>query len=105
MIGKILLVLLIIGAVAVSGCVSETGNGFPAPSEPGSLETDTCVQEVCNNQVDDDCDGAIDCQDPDCTGDPACAAPGGPGVDRTVPVISTLDSTCGNDRCESFFLL
>ncbi len=28
--------------------------------------------EVCNNGVDDDGDGAIDCADPDCVADPAC---------------------------------
>lgn len=31
--------------------------------------------EVCDNAIDDDCDGSIDCDDADCTGDPACAAP------------------------------
>ena len=28
--------------------------------------------EVCNNGVDDDGDGAVDCADPDCAADPAC---------------------------------
>jgi len=30
------------------------------------------VPEVCDNATDDDCDGIVDCDDPDCTGDPAC---------------------------------
>lgn len=28
--------------------------------------------EVCDNGIDDDCDGAIDCADGDCSADPAC---------------------------------
>jgi hypothetical protein len=28
--------------------------------------------ETCGDTVDNDCDGLIDCNDPDCTGDPAC---------------------------------
>jgi hypothetical protein len=33
-----------------------------------------CVPEpeVCGDTVDNDCDGIVDCDDPDCTGDPAC---------------------------------
>lgn len=30
--------------------------------------------EICNNNLDDDCDGLVDCDDSDCTGDPVCAA-------------------------------
>ncbi len=30
------------------------------------------VPEVCDNNVDDDCDGQVDCDDPDCTGQPPC---------------------------------
>lgn len=28
--------------------------------------------EVCDDGADNDCDGIVDCADPDCTGDPAC---------------------------------
>jgi hypothetical protein len=31
--------------------------------------------EVCNNNLDDDGDGLIDCDDPDCNSDPACPCP------------------------------
>ncbi|MCP4873808.1 MAG: hypothetical protein GY898_34400 [Proteobacteria bacterium] len=32
----------------------------------------TCADEICDNGLDDDADGATDCDDSDCTGDPAC---------------------------------
>ena len=32
------------------------------------------VTEICDNDLDDDMDTAIDCDDSDCTGDPACTA-------------------------------
>lgn len=32
--------------------------------------------EICDNNLDDDDDGLIDCNDPDCSGDPACVEPG-----------------------------
>jgi hypothetical protein len=31
------------------------------------------VAEICDNDIDDDADGFTDCDDNDCTGDPACA--------------------------------
>ena len=31
------------------------------------------AQEICNNGIDDDSDGLIDCYDPDCSGSTACA--------------------------------
>ena len=34
---------------------------------------DEGCSEICDNGVDDDGDGLIDCDDPDCIGDPACA--------------------------------
>lgn len=39
------------------------------------------VVEICNNGTDDDADGATDCLDSDCAGDPACAENCTNGVD------------------------
>ncbi|RMG62378.1 MAG: T9SS C-terminal target domain-containing protein [Bacteroidetes bacterium] len=50
-------------------------------SRPGLL-TATCdgtpppAAEICDNGIDDDGDGLIDCADGSCANDPACAAPG-----------------------------
>ncbi len=47
-------------------CSSDCGN-------PPGTETN------CTDGIDDDCDGATDCNDSDCSGDPACNAPTGEG--------------------------
>ncbi|MEE9295816.1 MAG: endonuclease [Phycisphaerae bacterium] len=57
--------------------------------------TDTCctpAAEICNDAIDNDCDGLTDCDDPDCAGDPACAClPDGAAC--------TSDAQCCGDRC------
>ncbi len=42
------------------------------------LDPSPCVPfaEVCDNDVDDDCDGLADCDDDDCDEDPACEVGG-----------------------------
>ncbi|RME41943.1 MAG: hypothetical protein D6788_00135 [Planctomycetota bacterium] len=40
----------------------------PAPCTPST--------EICDDGVDNDCDGAVDCNDSDCTNDPACTGGG-----------------------------
>ncbi len=35
----------------------------------------TCADEICDNGLDDDGDGQLDCDDLDCAGDPACPPP------------------------------
>jgi hypothetical protein len=37
-------------------------------------ETPGCSVEICNNSVDDDCDGQTDCDDKDCASAPACTS-------------------------------
>lgn len=63
--------------------------------------------EVCNNGTDDDGDGAIDCADTDCSGDPSCT--GTPVEDCTNGIdddgdgaVDCLDSDCaGTPGCSS----
>ena len=40
-----------------------------------SLDCTTGV-EICDNGIDDDCDGSVDCNDSECTNDPACTIVG-----------------------------
>jgi hypothetical protein len=56
--------------------------------------------EDCTDGQDNDCDGAVDCDDSDCSGDPACAVacinPGGLPVGASC----TSDSDCCGDKCK-----
>ena len=52
-----------------------TPDAKPAPdAAPPSPDAYVCVPhaEICNNGKDEDCDGLVDCKDPDCASDPAC---------------------------------
>jgi parallel beta-helix repeat protein len=59
--------------------VDQDGDGYFVCFEKTPVECDDedCarnpeVDEVCDNTVDDDCDGDVDCNDADCTGAPEC---------------------------------
>lgn len=49
------------------GLLSGSCNGGGGPTDP----------EICDNGIDDDGDGLIDCEDDDCTSDPSCDVPPG----------------------------
>ncbi len=51
--------------------------------------------EACSNGSDDDCDGLIDCNDPDCTNDAACQ--GGTGGQKGDPC--TSNAQCDSGKC------
>lgn len=65
------------GSYALTTGVNET---LASGAEFGTSETtafciDTPDPEVCDDGADNDDDGATDCDDPDCTGHPACPLP------------------------------
>jgi len=73
----------------------QAGTDPCAPSDVCLEDSDTCCTpstEICNDTVDNDCDGLIDCDDADCSGDPACAcaATGEPCTD---------DADCCSNKC------
>lgn len=75
------------GSVVVGGCIDNDGDDYGDPGDascPGGPETDCDdtdpdvnpgATEVCDDTVDNNCDGDADCDDATCTGDPACAGP------------------------------
>ncbi|MCH8029445.1 MAG: hypothetical protein IH874_05895 [Candidatus Dadabacteria bacterium] len=58
-------------------CPEESPSPSPSPTTTPTATPPVCVPEpeICNNFIDDDCDKFIDCHDPDCKRDPACAPP------------------------------
>ena len=62
----------------VLGSIDVTNfNGVQNTCAPTIL-TSTCIGEICDNGIDDDLDGLIDCADGSCAQDPACTAPAPP---------------------------
>ncbi len=52
---------------------------FPLPPDMATADMSGGCQaqlENCTNGVDDNCDGLVDCQDPECAGAPNCGPPG-----------------------------
>jgi hypothetical protein len=54
----------------------------------------SCVPEVCDDDVDNDCDGLFNCDDPDCGADPACQAACGASGDPC-----TVNADCCSLKC------
>lgn len=73
------------GSVVVGGCIDNDGDGYGNPGDASCSagpetdcdDTDPDVNpgatEVCDDTIDNDCDGDIDCDDADCSDDPACS--------------------------------
>jgi hypothetical protein len=62
-----------------TGTVTLGGNGGSSASSMYSVIVEgqgSPSPELCNNEVDDDGDGKVDCNDEDCSADPSCKASG-----------------------------
>ncbi len=77
--------------------VDEDADGATDCDDTDCSAQQVCVREDCSNGADDDGDGATDCEDEDCTQDPACLPP----EDCGNGVDDDLDGTtdCGDLDC------
>lgn len=68
--------------------------------EPDDDDDDSAalVEADCDDQLDNDDDGAVDCNDPDCEGDPACEDPTPPeGACTPASTLACGDQVAGNN--------
>lgn len=99
-----------LGIPQLLGCEHTYIELNPDADGDGDAESDGSedVVEICNNWVDDDADGRVDCADPDCAS-PACAVCGNglvePGEDCEPGTMSPCTTTCGSTgvrSCDGF---
>ncbi len=96
---------------AMGSCLQSCMSGLSDPAclqcinancsaEMAACQADTCapIAEVCDNGMDDDQDGDIDCADSDCAGDPACST-GNEICDNGVDDDSDGDVDCADSDC------
>src|SRR4051794_18819710 len=88
---------LLILALALFGAALTAG--FATAQQPTAPAVATGALPECSNTVDDDGDGLVDLDDPDCNSDPAGmsespgAAPAAPPLTTTVPPAATTTTT------------
>ena len=80
----------------------DCGDGWCDPDEdPCSCALDCggppATELYCADLVDDDCDGAIDCADPDCSLDPVCSVP----ECQPKAAACGLDADCCSGKCRN----
>lgn len=90
--------------------MSVTGSPSACPKGGGDCEDEMAsvnpgANEACDDDIDNDCDGATDCDDSDCSGRPVCDSGGveqacGDGVDNDSDGCTDCsDSDCTNEPC------
>jgi hypothetical protein len=52
--------------------IDDNGNGLIDCADPECAGDPACAREICDNGIDDNGNGLIDCADPQCQDDPAC---------------------------------
>jgi cysteine-rich repeat protein len=68
------------GSDAGSGDAPDTGEPDGNTPDADTPDADATGPEICDNEVDDDGDGAVDCDDPDCTVSIACGGTCGDAI-------------------------
>ena len=93
-------------AVAVMACGPSAGGADDdddGMGPDGSVNNPNCanpIAEVCNNSVDDDCDGIGDCDDADCSADPACSNPNCGQLETATGSLDLPDGACPEDETQ-----
>ncbi|MBK9036574.1 MAG: hypothetical protein IPL61_35880 [Myxococcales bacterium] len=90
-------------AMAVAACGpaaggsddDDDGTGVDAANNPNCANP---VPEICNNGIDDDCDNIGDCDDADCSSDPACSNPNCGTLEEQAGSLVLPDGACPEDE-------
>jgi len=69
---------------AINGLALGNGLGFNRIADPNGV-TLRVAQEICADEIDNDGNGATDCDDPKCSGVPPCAGPPSPTPSNATP--------------------
>ena len=79
------------------------GDGFPPPIDFGP-DGPSCSQmkEICNNNIDDNCNGLIDCKDPACAADPHCVIIGKEICNNGIDDDNNGLIDCADPACKNF---
>jgi hypothetical protein len=101
--------LALIPFALIVGCVADVTVHVEATATDGDSDTDACVPEpedhpeACMNGVDDDCDGAVDCEQPPCQDMvPECSCTG-ESEDHPIVCMDGVDNDCdGVVDCDDF---
>src|SRR6267154_31872 len=65
--------IVLTGLLAAAACATpHRGNGDDTGSGSVDAPSQVCSAEICTDGVDNDCDGRVDCGDPDCSGIDGC---------------------------------
>ncbi len=73
-------------------------DGFKFP-DGGNCQTQP---EICNNGVDDNCNGLVDCADPSCAGDTHCKTPGVEICNNGIDDDNNGLTDCADPACANF---